>query len=156
MVAALSPAAQRMLSTALTHYYELVVRGIAYRCPRCGLDGKAVAVVHPDFGTPDVYDVIDAQGGVVLEFAKELLLEARHPVATAIKQRRHADGEQYLTGGCMRCDEMFDPWDLADAVDQARDRDGLGSLPVLARRPRTIAEWSMLVELSKTSGFAVD
>jgi hypothetical protein len=113
-------------------------------------------VVHPDFGTPDVYDVIDAQGGVVLGYAKELLHEARHPAATTIKHRQHTDGEQYLTGGCTRCDEMFDPWDLADAVDQARDRDGVGSLPVLARRPRTIAEWSLLVELSRTSGFDPD
>ena len=121
-----------------------------------GWRGTAVAVVRPDFGTPDVYDVIDAQGGVVLEFAKELLQEARHPVTTAIKQRRHADGEQYMTGGCVRCDEMFDPWDLADAVDQARDRDGVGSLPALAQRPRTIAERSLQVELSKTSGFGVD
>jgi hypothetical protein len=156
LVAALSPAAQRLLSTALTHYHELVVRGIAYRCPRCGLEGTAVAVVHPDYGTPDVSDMIDAQSGVVLEFAKELLQEARHPAATAIKHRRHADGEKYLTVGCMRCDEMLDAWDLADALDQVRDQDGVESLPVLARRPRTIAEWSMLVELSKTSGFDAD
>jgi hypothetical protein len=157
LVAALSPAARRLLTTALTHCYELVVRGIACRCPECGLEGLAAAVIHPDLGLPDVYDVVDAGGGIELGFAKELLQEARNPVTATIKHRRRDDdGELYLSGGCARCDAMFDPYELADAVAGAQERGEIGSLPVLAKASRTIAEWAMLYELAKTSAFDED
>jgi hypothetical protein len=77
LVAAVAPAARHVLTTGLTHRFELVVRGIACRCPQCGLDGVAVAVIHPDFGLPEVSAVVDAEGGMELAFAKELLEEIR-------------------------------------------------------------------------------
>ena len=43
LVADLLPGAQRMLTPALTHCYELVMRGIMCQCPR-----------------PDVFDLVDA------------------------------------------------------------------------------------------------
>jgi hypothetical protein len=97
------------------------------------LDGLAVTVIHPDFGLPDLYDVVDTEGGNELGFAKELLQETRHPVADTIKHRRRYDGrEQNLSSGCSMCDAMFEPYELADAVAAVQPRGEVGSLPVLA------------------------
>jgi hypothetical protein len=123
----LSQSARRVLTTAMTHRYDLVVRGIAWPCTRCGLEGVAVAVIHPDFGLPEVSDIVDAEGGMELGIAKELLQEAGNPIADTIKYRGHGAGEVSLSSGCARCDAMFDPFDPADAVADAQDRGGVGS-----------------------------
>ncbi len=146
-----------MLTTALTHCYELVVRGITCKCTRCGRDGIAVALIHTDTGGSEIFDEVGAEAGVTLGFAKELLEEVRHPAAATIKHRRSVDGgDRYLSNGCGRCDAMFDPFDLADAIAAVQDRREVGSLPVLARVSRTIAEWALLHELAQTSGFDED
>ena len=145
----------RVLTMALENTYELLVRGLPVPCKRCGRDGMAIALIHPDFEEPDYLAAVTADGELVLAFAKELLVQARHTtLAGTIKYRRDPHvGGRHLSCGCARCDGLFDPDDLALAVAEVLKRGEVDSLPVLARVPRTVGEWALLAELSKTSLF---
>ena len=100
----------RVLTMALENTYELLVRGLPVPCKRCGRDGMAIALIHPDFEEPDYLAAVTADGELVLAFAKELLLQARHTtLAGTIKYRRDPHvGGRHLSCGCARCDALFE------------------------------------------------
>jgi hypothetical protein len=80
-------------------------------------------LLHTDTGGSEIFDEVGAELGMTLGFAKGLLEEVRHPAEATIKHRRGDDGgDWYLSYGCGRCDAMFDPFDLEDAIAAVQDR----------------------------------
>jgi hypothetical protein len=149
LIGGLSLTGRRLLTKALSYRLRLVVRGLVCPCPTCALEGTAVALIHVEQSGCAIYrsDVVAAEGGVMLAFAKELLEQARHPAAVTIKHRRRDDnGDRHQSSGCVSCDAMFDPHQLADLVEEVHDQGDLGTLQVLGRASRIIAEWAILFD----------
>jgi hypothetical protein len=85
------------------------------------LDGVAVAAIHPDFGLPE--GPTSRTRRVAWSSGRQELLQqaAANPLADTIKPRGHEAAEMFPSPGCSRCDAMFDPFGLADAVADAQD-----------------------------------
>ena len=139
---------------ALDNGYELVVRGMPYRCPDCGRNDQVVAFVHVADPQPSPHEEVGTEAGMSLAFAADMLQAARHPLLASIKRRSFPGGDEtYLSNGCSHCDEIADPFQLADETALIQEKDEVHTLPILARGTRSIAEWALLRELSYTSEF---
>lgn len=150
----LSPTSQHLVSMALDNTYELVVRGMPYRCPDCGRDDQVVAFIHIDDPQPSPHEAVGTEAGISLAFAADILQAADHPLLASIRRRTFPGGDEtYLSNGCSHCDEIADPFQLADETALIQENDAVGTLPILASGFRSIAEWAVLRELSYSSSF---
>jgi hypothetical protein len=119
----LSPNSQRLVSMALDNRYELVVHGMPYHCPDCGRNDQVVAFVHDDDPQPSPHEAVGTEAGMSLAFAADILQAADHPLLASIKRRSFPGGDEtYLSNGCSYCDEIADPFQLADETTLIQEK----------------------------------
>lgn len=133
--------ARCLLDEAAATPFELVLRGVEYRCWRCHAPAIVPGTLHPA-GHTDQLCLLHTTAEDGLHYARELLFAAGSPLAATIKPRwSKTAGTRYLSSGCGSCDAIFGEFFVGGALVDSMLANGVDGMPVILTATRPLIEW---------------